>query len=473
MLINFHNTYAKLPPRFYEKNLPASFPNPQLIMFNAELAVELGIDVGDSSLAELAKIFSGQTILAGAEPLSQAYAGFQFGHPSPQLGDGRAHLLGEVNGFDIQLKGSGPSKFSRRGDGLSALGPVIREYIVSEALHHLNVPTTRALAAVSTGQTVWRQSGFEPGGIFTRVASSHIRVGTFQYFAFKQDIEALEILLDYTLKHHYPGLKAPSQAERCLLFLKHLARRQANLVADWTSLGFIHGVMNTDNCSAVGLTLDYGPCAFLDAFSYQKIFSSIDEQGRYSFFNQVPIAQWNVLRLADSLLPLMHPDETKAVAMVKENIQSEMEYFINARWQKLAKKIGIDDFEENDKQLVTNFLNYLEKEGLDFTLAFRYLPELFEAKSSFYPYTSDLKSFLIDWKKRVNDVKHLNQINPLYIPRNHQVERAIKECYRGNDKVFKEMVELLKKPFTVNKSLDHFKTPPTSKERVSQTFCGT
>lgn len=472
--IPFQNTYSKLPEAFFKRVSPASFIDPQLIAFNHELAKELGMNLSNFSDSELAQIFSGQNLLEGSEPLAMAYAGYQFGHAVPQLGDGRALLLGEVNGFDIHLKGSGQTPFSRRGDGRSALGPVIREYILCEAMNALGVPTTRALAAVATGESVARQNGPEAGGVFTRVASSHIRVGTFQYFAFRQDKEMLEVLLDYTLKRHYPELLSLSSTkEKALALLEEFSKRQGDLIAHWSSLGFIHGVMNTDNCSLAGITIDYGPCAFMDEFKFNKVFSSIDERGRYAFFNQVPIIKWNILRLAECLLPLIDENTDKSISIVEESLQGILDTFEYKRSEKFAEKLGITDYQEEDESLVTDFLTYLEKESLDFTMSFRSIPKLYHGETEGFALTSDLTDFLERLKKRVHSVDHLDKINPLYIPRNHQVQKAIDLVYSGDKNHFQNMVQVLKTPFTYNKELHEFSLPPQSNEIVSKTFCGT
>jgi uncharacterized protein YdiU (UPF0061 family) len=473
-MIPFKNTWSDLPEKFYQRIMPEEFSRPELLHFNEELASELGIDFTGVTDEELAQIFSGQKILPGSEPMALAYAGFQFGHPSPQLGDGRAHLLGEAAGHDIQLKGSGRTRFSRSGDGRSALGPVIREYIVSEAMHRLGVPTTRALAAVATGEAVPRQYGMEPGGIFTRVANSHLRVGTFQYFFFQNDLEALETLLNYAIKRHYPELSSLSNnQEKIIALLKALMAKQSDLVAKWSELGFIHGVMNTDNFSLAGITIDYGPCAFMDEFKWNKVFSSIDQQGRYSFNNQIPIAQWNIYRLADALLPLMGEDLEKNAQRVTEALTPQLAQFEDKRWRAWAKKLGIIDYKNEDQKLIQIFLDYLEEEELDFTLAFRNLPDLYHEQTNFYPQSNELRKFLKQWIARVDNVDHLNEINPLYIPRNHQIERAIDRAYEGDLSVMNELMAVLKNPFQKNDELHHYHIPPKPEERVCKTFCGT
>lgn len=472
--INLESSYLKLPKQFYEKVAAAEFSQPEVLLFNESLAKELEFPIEDYSKEELAQIFSGQKLLPGSTPVALAYAGFQFGHPVPSLGDGRALLLGELNGFDIQLKGSGQTPFSRRGDGRSALGPVIREYIVSEAMYKLGVPTTRALCAVLTGEEVYRQFGEEPGGVFTRVAPSHIRVGTFQYFAFKRDIESIRLLMDYTINRHYPELNVLTEVrERALALLKAFSQRQGDLIAKWSGLGFIHGVMNTDNCALGGFTIDYGPCAFMDEFSFNKVFSSIDERGRYSFFNQVPIIQWNILRLADTLLPIISSDEKEAIKLVEDKIIPILQSFPSLRSQEFARKLGIEDFQDADENLVMEFLQYLEDESLDFTLSFRNLPALYKGDSDFYPQTEKLLSFISHWKARVQSVDHLDSINPIYIPRNHLIQKAIDLSYQGDLSFAKKLLEVLNSPFQKNSHSDEFALPTQEHQRVHRTFCGT
>jgi len=467
------NSYLSLPELFFERCQAASFPKVKLLLFNEALAQELGFPSNEYSQEDLAEIFSGQKLLNGSEPIALAYAGFQFAHPVPLLGDGRALLLGELNGFDIQLKGSGQTPFSRRGDGRSALGPVIREYIVSEFMNIVGIPTTRALSAVSTGENVYRQFGPEPGGVFTRVAASHLRVGTFQYLFFKKDEISLIELLNYTIDRHYPELKDLNQREKALGLLEEFAKRQGELIADWTKFGFIHGVMNTDNCSLAGITIDYGPCAFMDEFRFHQVFSSIDQRRRYSFFNQLPVIQWNILRLADCLLPLISDNEEEAIGLVEITLHPILNNFSRLRMTKVAHKLGINDYQDSDEKLVMDFLQYLEDESLDFTLGFRNLTELFYGNDSFYPKTEKLASFLSRWKKRVSQVDQLNSINPIYIPRNHLIQKAIDLSYMGDISFAKKLIEVLKDPFTAKEEYSEFSLPPKEHERVIQTFCGT
>jgi len=473
-MINFNNTYASLPNSFYEQETPALFTNPQMIIFNHTLAKELGMNVENISDEELTKIFSGQKILEGSKPIALAYAGHQFGHFVPQLGDGRAHLLGETNGFDIQLKGSGATSFSRRGDGKSALGPVLREYIVSEAMHALGVPTTRALCALKSGETILRQDGPEPGGIFTRVASSHIRVGTFQYFAARDETDNLKTLIDYTIKRHYDELgDLETYKEKSLGLLKALIESQSDLVAHWSSLGFIHGVMNTDNFSLAGITIDYGPCAFMEEFHFNKVFSSIDRNERYSFFNQANIAKWNVLRLADCLLSFIDDDQKSAISIIENEIIDLFNKFDEKRMKAFAKKLGVTDYTSADNSLIMSFLEYLENESMDFTLSFRNLPKLFNDDLNDYKQTAQLDEFIQNWKRRVKSADHLDKINPIYIPRNHQVEKAIRLAYEDDFSHFHELIKVLSNPFKAQHQTDHFAQPAKKEERIYQTFCGT
>lgn len=476
MRINFNNTYNLLPKEFYEIVNPEIPSNPTLIKFNQSLAKELDMDLKDLSDEDLTTFFSGQKLFPGSLPIAMAYAGMQFGHTVPQLGDGRAHLLGEVAGNDIQLKGSGRTSFSRRGDGKSALGPVLREYIVSEAMHFLNVPTTRALCAVTTGEEVFRQFGPEPGGILTRVAKSHIRVGTFQYFAFQGDIENIKVILDYSIKRHYPEISIKeSYSKKVLDFLKALVVKQGDLISKWMSLGFIHGVMNTDNFSIAGITIDYGPCAFMDVFKNDKVFSSIDQNGRYAYSNQISIAKWNILRLAECLLPLLSSNENEAIKIIETELIPEFDYFDKAHNERMAKKLGLNYYLESDAEIINLFLNYLEKEKLDFTLSFRNLPLLFNDQTNFYPQSQLLERFKILWKSRVksDSINNLNNLNPLYIPRNHKIQEVIDKAYEGNFELFHKMNKILKNPFNENSEARAWEQPPTPNEVVKETFCGT
>ncbi len=456
------HAYASLPERFYSPAKAANFPDAKLIEVNDHLAEELGIDPDWlRSIAGLGLI-SGLDPPSNAKPVAQVYAGHQFGGFVPRLGDGRAILMGEMRGYDIHLKGTGPTEFSRNGDGKSALGPVIREYLVSEAMHALGVPTTRALAAVTTGESVIRQFGPEPGGIFTRVARSHTRVGTLQYFAAQQDTEALEILTRHCIDHMYPD------AEGALGLLEKVIARQAELVAHWMSLGFIHGVMNTDNCAISGDTIDYGPCAFMDTFHPRCVFSSIDRQGRYSWENQAKIAHWNLTRLAETLLPLIDKDVEKA----KEKAQSALTQFApefrSEYLRRFRAKLGLKDGSES---FINTTLSHMADTGKDFTIFFSKLTKLAQGDASGDYFKND---WLTSWRAEGKADAHLMRANnPVLIPRNHQVQNAIQQAYEGDFSLFRRLLEAWKNPFTEQPEFSDLEKPPTESERVRETFCGT
>lgn len=484
---NFDNSYSRLPDIFYENVDPQSVKQPRLITFNKALGQSLGIQNLESNEL-LAETFSGNSIPNGSNPIALAYAGHQFGHFVNQLGDGRAVLLGEViNGqnerFDIQLKGSGKTKFSRQGDGRSALGPVIREYILSEAMYALNVPTTRALAAVTSGEDVYREIPL-PGGVFTRVAKSHIRVGTFEYFIAQNDHQNLKILADYVIERLYP--EALDADNPYLEMLYSFADKQSKLIGKWMGIGFIHGVMNTDNTSVAGETIDYGPCAFMDEYNPQAVFSSIDHHGRYAFAKQPQIAQWNLACLASCLLSLVDKNETKA----KEEINALLTDFstkVNkAISTTMVKKIGLDHKNKEHAEHLKKLLKIMHKEKPDYTLSFRHLSDVINNKEEAFKSQFTNKDLISDWinswkallnkqPNKTDDIYHsMNSVNPLYIPRNHLVERAIKLAIDDND--FSYMLELSKildNPFTKQDVHDDFSRPPTEDEKVHQTFCGT
>lgn len=475
-MIAFDNTYTSLPEKFYANVKPEAVSSPGLFAFNDELAREMGMDLSALSEEELAALFTGQSLPEQASSISLAYAGHQFGQFNPQLGDGRALLLGEVlapNGkrYDIQLKGSGITPWSRGGDGKSWVGPVIREYIVSEAMHHLGVPTTRALAAATTGDPVYRESPL-PGGIFTRVAASHIRIGTFEYFAARRDIESLKLLADYSINRHYPECR---QAENpYLAFFEAVGRKQANLVARWMSLGFIHGVMNTDNMSISGETIDYGPCAFMDTFANDRVFSSIDRSGRYAYGNQIRIAQWNLVQLANCLVPLVDPDSNRSVQQL-EGCLSQFIGVYDEEWlRQMASKFGIFEARQEDAKIIQDFLSHLEEEQLDFTLQFRRLIDgIYQDQGA--------NEFHRMWHQRLEEqpqsleqaAERMRLSNPVYIPRNHQVERAIQAGVVGDFSVFERLNECLRTPFEKREGFAEFELAPEPEEVVTATFCGT
>lgn len=470
---NFDNSYARLPAHFHASVRPATVPRPFLLAWNDELAAELGLQALGEDTERLARIFAGNEIPEGAEPLALAYAGHQFAYFVPQLGDGRAVLLGEIIGrdgsrFDIQLKGSGQTPFSRQGDGKSSLGPVIREYLLSESMYRLGVPTTRALAAVQTGERVLREEAL-PGGVMTRVASSHIRIGTFEYFAARGDRDAVETLVDYAIDRHYPT--ARDEAEPRLAFFRSVVEAQARLVADWMAIGFIHGVMNTDNTSIAGETLDYGPCAFMDEFRFDKVFSSIDRAGRYAYGRQPAIAQWNLARLAECLLP----QEGEQTAY-EETLEKFAETYQQEYMDRMRRKLGLTTRAPGDESLIRDWLQCLEDAEHDYTLSFRRLAGRVDADDE-----SVFGAFESRWRRRLAEQaqdaemtkKVMDAANPLFIPRNHQVERAIRGAIDGDLTVFRELERTLRRPFETQADLAAYAEPPRPDERVRRTFCGT
>ena len=471
--MNFDNSYAALPQAFHATAIPNEVPSPALLAWNRELALELDLDLSDCDEEQLASVFSGSVALEGSQPISMAYAGHQFGYFVPQLGDGRAALLGEIvndagHRFDIQLKGSGRTPFSRGGDGKSWLGPVLREYILSEAMHHLGVPTTRALAAVGTGETVYRESPM-PGGVLTRVAASHLRVGTFEYFAARKDLESLRTLADYAIDRHYPEVR--EEPSPYVGFFRCVAERQAELIAHWMSIGFIHGVMNTDNTTISGETIDYGPAAYMDEFRFDKVFSSIDAHGRYRYANQPAIAQWNLARLADTLLAIgADKDELEAV------VASFPDQYGSRYLALMAPKLGLYDVQEADVGLIAEWLSYLDDNGLDYTLSFRELASRTDALDDdrFGHFETKWRRRLAGQGKAPAEVSVLmNSVNPLFIPRNHRVEQAISEAVDGDLTVFSDMNTVLANPFTEQPGLSDYAKAPQPRERVTRTFCGT
>ena len=468
--IPFNNSYAALPDGFYARVKPTPVKQPEMIAFNADLAAELGIDgVDDPSLAA---VFAGNQIPDGASPLAQLYSGHQFGQYNPQLGDGRAVLLGETIGADgqrrdIQLKGSGQTPFSRMGDGRAWVGPVLREYVVSEAMHALGVPTTRALAAVRTGEVVVRERAL-PGAVLTRVAQSHIRVGTFQVFAARGDTDALQTLFDYAVARHYPDATDPA------MFLDAVMRKQAALVAHWLSLGFIHGVMNTDNCSIAGETIDYGPCAFMDSYHPETVFSSIDRFGRYSYAAQADIIVWNMAQLATALLHLM-PDPEAAVEPFTAQINA-MPAMIRSEWSKrFGAKIGLSDPSSEDAKLITDLLGFMQDAKADFTNTFRGLIDG-SARDAFEDPTA-FDAWSDTWKARIegeNDPMHVMSLaNPAIIPRNHRIEEMITAATRRDDTVFERLINAYRTPYDAAHDTSDLRNPPQPEEVVQATFCGT
>ncbi|XOZ34214.1 protein adenylyltransferase SelO [Halomonadaceae bacterium KBTZ08] len=477
----FDNSYARLPEHFYQPAQPAQAPDPELIRFNSPLAEELGIDVNESDEHELASVFSGNALPDNAEPIALAYAGHQFGNFVPQLGDGRAILIGEVidqcqKRHDIQLKGAGRTDFSRGGDGRAPIGPVIREYIVSEAMHALGVPTTRALAAVTTGDRVMRELP-EPGAILTRVAASHIRVGTFEYFAYRQDTDAIRTLADYAIARHYASVMFEDQPYQGLL--RAVAQRQAELIADWMSIGFIHGVMNTDNMAIGGETIDYGPCAFMDHYHPNTVFSSIDARGRYAYSNQPEIGYWNLARFTECLLPLFDGSKEQAVDTAKAILGEYREHYNSAWRERFGRKLGISSLTEAHEGLVDELLSLMQRNNSDFTATFRALsqhanlgnPE--EVATALFGDTAEARDWATRWAERLNAPELMWQANPAIIPRNHQVEAAIKSAQQGDLRPFHDLMAALEAPFSTEADSSEYRHPPAPEERVARTFCGT
>ncbi len=474
----FDNSYARLPERFFTRQPPAPVQDPKLIAVNAPLAKRLGITLPKTE-AEIAAIFAGNALPEGATPLAQVYAGHQFGGWVPQLGDGRAVMLGEVvapdgERFDIQLKGAGRTPYSRMGDGRAWLGPVLREYIMSEAMHALGLPTTRALAAVSTGEVVFRE-GRRPGAVFTRVAKSHIRVGTFQYFAARRDTEALEALTAHVIARHYPAAEGPTE------LLEAVIQAQAELVAGWMSVGFIHGVMNTDNMTLSGETIDYGPCAFLDTYHPDTVFSSIDQFGRYAYANQPQIAVWNLAQLATALLPIM-PDRDAAIERFTEAVNGFADLFDTAWHAGLRAKLGLLEESPDDIPLVMDLLDLMAKNLADFTRVFRALSgdDPKQARNHFVDPTA-FDSWFDRWTQRLaldaeapaRRQARMQAANPARIPRNHRVEEAIAASREGDFDPFHHLMAGLAAPYQDDPAFADLEDPPTEATRVTQTFCGT
>jgi len=489
----FDNTYARLPEHFSSRVNPTRVAAPRLIKLNEDLARTLNLNSDSLSPEQAAEIFSGNRVAPGSEPIALAYAGHQFGHFVPQLGDGRANLLGEVIArdglrYDIQLKGSGPTPFSRRGDGRAALGPVLREYIVSEAMFALGVPTTRALAAVATGEEVFRETVL-PGAVFTRVAASHLRVGTFQFFAAKQDTEALRTLADYAIARHYPEAAHSPTPYRA--FLDGVISRHAHLVAQWMLLGFIHGVMNTDNTSISGETLDYGPCAFMEAYNPNQVFSSIDQRGRYAYSNQPHAAHWNLARLAETLLPLLAEEqgsEEAAMASATDSLATFAPHFDSARESGLRRKLGLFTEREGDNALAEDLLVRMAANQADFTLTFRRLADAADGDPSennknvrtLFADHASYDTWSATWHKRLAEepiearAALMRKESPAFIPRNHLVQEVIDAAVERHDfQPFEALLEVVTHPWQDNPYLARYATLARPEERVHQTFCGT
>lgn len=465
MHIAFDNSYARLPERFFSRQAPVPVACPGLLRLNHALAAELGLDAQALSGAKGAAILAGNLLPEGAEPIAQAYAGHQFGNFSPRLGDGRAILLGEImtrDGmrFDMQLKGGGRTEWSRGGDGRAAVAPMLREYIVSEAMAALGIPTTRSLAVATTGEYVFREDVL-PGAVLTRIASSHLRIGTFQYFAARGDTEALRLLAEYARARHCPDAAGP------LGLFHHVISAQARLVAQWMLVGFVHGVMNTDNCAVSGETIDYGPCAFLDEYHPETVFSSIDHGGRYAFGNQPRIAHWNLARFAETLLPLLDADEPRAVEIAKEALAGFPSRFEAAYQGGLARKLGLT---KPDPAMAREFLALLAERRADFTNSFRALAHATDDPARDAPGFAD---WAARWRAARPDAALIRAANPAFIPRNHLVEEALGAAAAGDTGPLDGLLEVLSRPFEDQPGRTRHATPPRRGERVLQTFCGT
>ena len=486
MAPQFNNSYVQLPERFFARQAPVPVADPALIRVNHELAELLGIDPAWLESDEGINTIAGNHVPVGAEPIATVYAGHQFGSFNPRLGDGRAILLGEVIGndgerYDVQLKGSGITPYSRNGDGRAPLGPILREYLVSEAMAALGVATSRTLAAVTTGEGVYREQRL-PGGVLIRVARSHIRIGTFQYFASTQDLDGLQLLIDHVIARHYPAvLDADNPA---LSLFEKVSQQLATLVAHWQSVGFIHGVMNTDNMLLSGETIDFGPCAFMDGYDSAAVYSSIDHGSRYAYRNQPAITQWNLACLGQSLLPFIADDETEATTAAQVVLNAFPEFYLNAYFERMRDKFGLSETQEEDEALMQEFLDLLETGRHDFTLAFRRLADISadgDEVAALFTFPESFNSWIERWQQRCAQESvdaaqrqaQMRSTNPAFIARNHLVEQAIAEAYAGDFSFFHRLHERLQQPFVYAAGDALLATPPKPHEIVQQTFCGT
>src|SRR6056300_1406743 len=478
---HFDNTYSKLPKSFLENIKPVPVKDPKLIILNKNLAEQLNLDFSKFSDTDLAKMFSGNSLPGGSETIAQAYAGHQFGHFT-MLGDGRAVMLGEHldkenKRFDIQFKGSGRTSFSRSGDGTAVLGPMLREYIISKEMHFLKIPTTRSLAVVKTGEYVVREQ-ISQGAILTRVALGHLRVGTFQYIAAKQNISDLEILINYTIEKYYPNIK--SSKNKALDLLNVLIEKQTKLVIDWMRVGFIHGVMNNDNMYISGETIDYGPCAFMDVYDPKTVFSSIDQLGRYAYENQPKITKWNLTRFAECLIPLISANEDEAIKLATEALD-KFEQNYETKWLNMMRdKLGLYGEDKEDKNLIMELLNWMYEKKADYTNTFILLMNKTIKNSEIYD-NADFNLWKTKWIKRLvmfgnthdKSMELMSSSNPMVIPRNHKVEEALTLASNGDLTLFNRLIKILKNPYTVNSNDLEFMSPAPHSDKKYQTFCGT
>ncbi len=489
-IFNFNNSFSKLPNDFFERICPVPVKKPELIDINQNLATFLKLDSEKMKGKEGNLIFAGNTIPKGSDPLAMVYAGHQFGHFVSKLGDGRAVLLGEIfakNGkrFDVQLKGSGRTSFSRNGDGRAPLGPILREYIVSEAMAYLKVPSTRVLSISKTGEFLQREN-IVPGGILTRIASSHIRIGTFEYFAYLKNYKSIKILADYTIERHFPEIKEGKN--KYLKLFKNVMLLQAKLVSSWMNVGFIHGVMNTDNTSIGGETIDYGPCAFMDFFNSKTVYSYIDTFGRYSYGNQPKIVLWNLSKFGECIATLIDENIKNAAMKINSILEMFPERFNNFLLKGFREKMGLHQTLKKDDKIISTFISLLEEESPDFTICFRKLSNNLTKESWDKEFLSNFKNktkiedWLNNWKKRIlkekaspqKISKKMQRVNPIYIARNHLIETAIKNIIEKSDySDFKKLLSLVRKPYTEKKNSQKYSIPPNPNEVVINTFCGT
>lgn len=483
----FDNSFHDAMEGFYAPAEAAKSAAPSLLVFNHALAVRLGLDVDGTGDDQLAQLFSGQSLPDGANPLAFAYAGHQFGHFSPQLGDGRAMLLGEILApdgvrFDIQLKGSGPTAFSRNGDGKAAIGPVLREYLVSEAMAAMGVPTTRSLAAVATGDRVQREQA-HAGAVLTRVASSHIRVGTFQFFAAHFGAEHVVQLSDYSIRRHFPELTETANPH--LALLDRVIGLQCELVARWMGVGFIHGVMNTDNVAISGETIDYGPCAFMDRFAVHTVFSSIDANGRYAYGRQPQIVHWNMARFAEALLPAIHAVDPADVDAAKALVDAIPDRFRTSWLGQMRAKLGLGQADTADQPLLDALFGELEQHGVDYTSFFRALAQLLRGDGdmlqAILPDAEAMAPWIADWwaqleREAIAPLERadaMDAVNPRYIPRNHRVEAALAAAELGDMAPWAELLEVVRHPYVARAEWDAFAQPAPNDASPYRTFCGT
>jgi len=474
-------TYSKLPGVFFSKLSPTPVSSPKILLFNQKLAEEIGLDLSVLSEEERTQLLSGNLVPKGIEPFAQAYAGHQFGNFT-MLGDGRALMLGEHltpsgQRLDLQFKGSGRTPYSRGGDGRAALGPMLREYLISEAMHALGIPTTRSLAVVATGESVYRESEL-PGAILTRTAGSHIRVGTFEFASLHEDKAMTQALLDYLIDRHFPEIR--EEENKALSVLRAAIDQQIDLITHWMRVGFIHGVMNTDNMALSGETIDYGPCAFMDVFSPDTVFSSIDHRGRYAFANQPYIAQWNLARLAESLLPLIHDERQDAIAGAEESLNAFEPAYKDKWLAMMGTKLGLAEADKQDERLVTDLLDWMHSNGADYTNTFRDLGRQVLPENQLYQ-SETFETWHRRWQERLggegrsldSSLSLMRSVNPVIIPRNHKVEEALQAGEEGNLNPFRNLLKALESPYEEADHLAPYQVPPKPSEKVHQTFCGT